>query len=567
MGSIGRRWLFLAVFSCGFHFLLGNSFNASVDRTSLSIHEQLVLTLQVVQTDGDLPEPALSNLQGFKIIGKSHYTSTSYRLVNGKSSQSKTISYKYTLMPTKVGALTIPEQKLVAGAKIFTTKPITITVSKNPAKATKSNNSPLYIKTNLSKKTVYVGEKVLLSYFVYTRYNVSGLRKVTDPVFDGFWSKQTFSAKQVNFTQNIVNGVIYGKMHIASYQLSPQKAGKLKVTPMVMTASVRVDGDDFFSFGRTKDYRLVSQPQEIVVKNLPPAPKNFTGSIGDFTISSTVSSKEVDVGDAITYTIKITGNGNFVDDFPKFAKNDKYRFATPETTSKEGLSQAKYMVIAKKAGSFTIPSTVFWIFNPQTKKYKKLVTQKIVIKVKENKEGFVQYPTGESAQAVQKSGEDIDFIITEPKLTTDIIWIEDFRYWLLCLSVVLSSLILAKILKIKRAKNFDQNYLKKKSSEQIFKKYIKEASNLANTNSPEFYPAAHQGLMHYLCDKLSLDKSATNLEVYDILSQKGVDLELISQVKGLNTKFEQARFMPGAMTNVKEDYKRLKSLLKRLGKI
>ena len=486
--------------------------------------------------------------------------------MNGKSSKNKTISYKYTLMPTKVGSLTIPVQKLVVGAKIYTTKPIQITVSKNPAQATKSSGSPLYIKTNLSKNSVYVGEKVLLSYFVYTRYNVSGLRKVSDPVFDGFWSKQTFAAKQVNFTQNIVGGVIYGKMQIASYQLSPQKAGKLKITPMVLTASVR-EGDDFFSFGRSKDYRLVSQEQELLVKDLPSGPADFAGSIGDFQISSSVSSKVVDVGDAITYTIKVSGNGNFVDDFPKFAKNDKYRFATPEITNKEGLNQAKYMVIAKKAGSFTIPATTFWAFSPQSGKYQKLTTKKIRIKVKKNKEGFAQYSSGSSPQTVKKSGEDIDFIITDPKLSPDIIWVEDYRYWVLCLSVVLAAFVLGKILKAKRNKRFDQDYLKRKSSEQVFKKYIKDASNLAGSGDPEFYPAAHKGLMHFLCDLLCLDKSATSLEVYDLLVGKGVDEKLISQVKWLNNKFEQARFMPGAMMNIKEDFKKLKSLLKKLGKI
>jgi len=567
VGSIGKKWFCLAIVSCGFVLLFASSFSASVDRTSLSIHEQLELTLQVVETDKKLPEPTLTGLNGFKIIGKSHYTSTSYRLVNGKSSKSKTISYKFSLMPTKVGALVIPAQKVVAGATIYTSKPISITVSKNPKKATKSQNSPLYIKTNLNKKSVYVGEKVLLSYFIYTRYNVSGLRKVSDPKFDGFWSKQTFAAKQVNFTQNIVNGVIYGKMHIASYQLSPQKAGKLNITPMVLTASVRVDGDDFFSFGRTKDYRLVSQAQKLLVKELPSGPADFAGSIGDFKVSSSVSSAVVDVGDAITYTIKVSGNGNFVDDFPKFAKNDNYRFATPEITNKEGLNQAKYMVIAKKAGNFTIPATTFWVFSPRSGKYKKLTTKKIRITVKKNKEGFAQYSSGNNAQTVKKSGEDIDFIITDPKLGQDIVWVEDYRYWVLCLSVVLASLTFAKMLKGKRAKNFDQDYLKRKSSEQVFKKYIKDAASLAGAGDPEFYPAAHQGLMHFLCDTLALDKSVTSLEVYGLLEAKSVDAGLISQVKALNTKFEQARFMPGAMMNIREDYKKLKSLLKKLGKI
>ncbi len=567
MGNIGKKWLAIFVFSCGFAWLFGNDFSASVDRTSLSIHEELVLTLQVVETDKDMPEPSLSNLAGFKVIGKSNYTSTSYRLVNGESSKNKTISYKYTLMPTKVGTLSIPAQKLVAGAEIYTTKPIKITVTKNPAKATKSNSSPLYIKTNLSKKSAYVGEKILISYFVYTRYNVSGLRKVTDPVFDGFWSKQTFAANQVNFTQNIVNGVIYGKMHLASYQLSPQKAGKLEITPMVLTASVRVDGDDFFSFGRTKDYRLVSQPQEVVVKNLPAGPADFAGSIGEFEVSSSVSSTSVDAGDAITYTIKVTGNGNFVDDFPEFARNENCRFAAPEITSKEGLNQAKYMVIAKKVGSFTIPSTTFWFFSPETGKYKKLTTKQIRIKVRENKENFAQFQSGAGATTVKKSGEDIDFIVTNPKLTKENIWLSDYRYWLACILVVLFSVIFAKILQVKRAKNFDQSYLRRKSSEKIFKKYIKDAAKLANANSLEFYPAAHKGLMHYLRDMLSLDKSVTSQEIYDVLAENGVEAELLARVKDLNTKFEQARFMPGAMTNIKEDYRKLVELLKKLGKV
>ena len=73
--------------------------------------------------------------------------------------------------------------------------------------------------------------------------------------------------------------------------------------------------------------------------------------------------------------------------------------------------------------------------------------------------------------------------------------------------------------------------------------------------------------MHYLRDMLSLDKSVTSQEIYDVLAENGVEAELLARVKDLNTKFEQARFMPGAMTNIKEDYRKLVELLKKLGKV
>ncbi len=564
MASIGKKISVFAFCLFGFGFLFGNSFTSSVDRTSLSIHEQLILTLQVVETDGEMPKPSLSQVPNFKIIGKSNFTSTSYRLVNGKSSSTKTFSYKYTLMPTKIGKFVIPPQRVVAGAKIYETKPIEITVTKNPANPTKSTDSPLYIKTNINKTTVYVGEKILVSYFVYTRYNVSGIRKVTDPVFDGFWSKQTFTATQVNFAQNIVNGVIYGKMQLASYQLTPQKAGTFELSPLVIVASVNLE-DDFFSFGRTKDYRLVSLPQKVVVKDLPPSPSDFNGSIGKFTIESFVSSNEVAEGDAITYTIKVAGNGNFVDDFPKFAQNESYRFASPEITSQEGLNQAKYMVIAKKPGKFTIPAVTFRVFNPLTKKYEKLATKPATIKVKKSENSYDNFQsTGQGATAVKKKAEDIDFIITEPSLKEGKFWITDYRYWVLCASLIFFSLVLAKILNKKKDKNFDQDYLKKKESDLLFKKYMKEASALASSGSIEFYNAAHSGLLHCLCDLVSLDRGSTALEICDALSAKGFEVELISQIKDLINKFEQARFMPGAMVNIKEDYKSLKSLLRKI---
>jgi len=563
MVNIGKA-LLIFLFSL-FSLSFASDFVVSVDKTNLSINESLNLTLKVIETDFAMPKPDEPILQGFEIVGKSVYTSTNYQLINGKSTKSKTVSYKYSLKPTKIGKIVIPALSLTSNGKKFITKKITITVTKNIPKNATSQNSPVYIKTTVDKKNVFVGQKIVVNYFVYTKVNISGIQNIADPEFNGFWSKQIFAAKEIKFKQEIINGIPYGKMLLYSYQITPKMTGKLKTPALKIKISSRQTSGDFFGFGTTKNYTITGKTINIQAKNLPTRPENFGGSIGEFTIKSWVNKSNVSLGDALTFNIEVRGVGSFNDDFPKFSQNEHFRFTQPELTNGKSIYAAKYMVIAKKIGKFFIPSISFKIFDPKSKKYKNIQTKPIKIVVDKNP--LFVYANSQIQQKVKQEGKDIDFIIANVSGKPYKIFFHSFNYWFLYLLSSLSMGIAFFFLKRYKYQKGDANLQRQRKADRIFRKYIKNASSFAKIKKKEFYPEAHTGLVNFLCDKLNIPKSSTTQELYISLSIQKVDPRLIERIKYLNDKFEEIRFMPGKESDIETDFKELQLLVKDITKI
>jgi len=106
-------------------------FYAHVDKTRISLNEEIELTLTVTGTQ-DVGEPELPDLDGFKVLSQG--SSSRFSFVNGKMSVNK--SYTYILMPLKLGKLTIGPAKIRLGGKILETNPIEIEVVQSASSST-----------------------------------------------------------------------------------------------------------------------------------------------------------------------------------------------------------------------------------------------------------------------------------------------------------------------------------------------------------------------------------------------------------------------------------------------
>src|SRR5260370_13354233 len=70
--------------------------------------------------------------------------------------------------------------------------------------------------------------------------------------------------------------------------------------------------DPFGSVGERTHLPIQSETPKLNLKPLPPnTPPNFSGAIGNFTMTADAKPKTVQVGDPITVTSTITGRGNF----------------------------------------------------------------------------------------------------------------------------------------------------------------------------------------------------------------------------------------------------------------
>ncbi len=95
--------------------------------------------------------------------------------------------------------------------------------------------------------------------------------------------------------------------------LTPQKSGELIIDPMEVKCSIRTQNQqnrrdpfaNFFNSYNVKEEFISSKEIKINVKALPNnEPKNFNGTVGNYTISSSVDKFSLKTNEAVTYKIK-----------------------------------------------------------------------------------------------------------------------------------------------------------------------------------------------------------------------------------------------------------------------
>ena len=562
-----------------------------VDKTEIGLQDYLKLTIEISGESADkVNKPNISNIKNFLNYGSSTSSSSSYSIINGKMQSEITKSYIYTLKPQKTGKFVIPPITIKYKKQRFSTKPISITVVKGstePAPPTSRNfqkkdeqpsgqlSDNLFITAETSKRTVYKDEPITVEYKLFTRYDIANLSFEGEPNFNGFWKEDVFIANNVNFNRVNRSGVIFNVMNLRKVALFPTQTGKIQIPAIKMNVDIRTQSRSFFDFGSTKSYSINSKPITVNVKELPKEnqPLNYSGAVGNFQVSSKISSKEMKVGDSFTFTLEITGSGNLNHfDLPQLPEIKHLRFIEPEITTQissnkiTGSKTIKYLVIAQEKGTFSVPSIDFSFFNPEKKQYLTKRTKSYDINVQEGTSLFIPSSTAQSL--VEIEGSDIAFIIGDTKLKTNIIFLNSFTYWLiifLFLLTIPASMIYAKEQE-KLSGNID--YLRQKMANKILKKYLKKSSESAKNNDIVFYTSTQIGLSSFLSDKLKIPRGSSSENIISEMKTKIISEELILRIGNLFEKCNQARFMPGGFSeeNIQNDFRELQEIVSEISK-
>ncbi|MEO8353904.1 MAG: BatD family protein, partial [Chthoniobacteraceae bacterium] len=143
--------------------------------------------------------------------------------------------------------------------------------------------------------------------------------------------------------------------------------------------------------GYTQQSILTTEPVRIVVRPLPEAGRRpgFTGAIGKFELSHPqLSSDTVRVGDPLTVTIGITGDGNLEGiSAPPIEGGDEWRSFSPtseierDALTGHGTKTFTYTLIARDASTRAVPSIPFSYFDPEKKEYVNLTVPPVPVTV------------------------------------------------------------------------------------------------------------------------------------------------------------------------------------------
>ena len=311
---------------------------AAIESQRVFVGQAFVYQIQIQGSDQP-SKPNLSALeQDFSIqeAGGGAQNSSSVAIVNGQMSQivRKGYTYSYRLIPKRAGTLLIPSVTVEAEGRTTQTNAQQVVVSP-PAEI-----EDFKLRMSVSESKAYVGQPIVLTTTWYIGRNVDqfsfAMPTLEDDRFEVIDPRVYVNPAQQSDYLDVLLGdkratakkgreAIDGRDFVTvrfEKALIPKTAGAFRLqSSTVSFRAVREDRSgrspfgDFFGdsfFGSRRSYESLAVPSNrpaIEVLPLPTAgrPANFSGLIGEFKFEVEASPTEVNVGDPITLTVRISG--------------------------------------------------------------------------------------------------------------------------------------------------------------------------------------------------------------------------------------------------------------------
>ena len=515
------------------------------------------------------------SIKGFDVLmGPTRSTFSNTQIVNGAVSSEKGVTFTYILMATAEGEFSIPGATITADGDQMVSNSVKIKVlpqdkntgsaggnqgggnaSSNSSSAASVSNQDLFVTATASKTTVYEQEAFLLTYKIYTRESQLAFDNVKLPDFKGFHSQEIERPSNARWSQENYKGRNYHTTVYRQFVLFPQQAGKLTIEPARF--------DAFFNGGSNmvEVKKVLTTPVITINVNPLPAgkPADFSGGVGEFSITSSINSKEVKTNDAVTIKLVISGTGNLkLLSNPEIEFPEDFEVYDPKVDSKvrltsEGLSGTRvieYLAIPRHAGNYKIPAVTFSYFDIKSKTYKTLKTEDYEINVEKGAGNADQVIANfTNKEDLKVLGEDIRYIklkdvTLHPKGS---FFYNTLTYWLLYLIPAIAFIIFFIIYRKQAAENANVAKMRTKKANKVATKRMKQAGMLLAENKKDaFYDEVLKALWGYISDKLNIPVSRLSKDnVEEKLRNYGVSDDLIEEfLKALN-ECEFARFAPG----------------------
>lgn len=550
----------------------------------------------VVNTS-DVDDFKIGEFEGLvELYGPSRSQSSSFSIVNGKTTSSSSVTFTYTLTTNQAGTFHIPAATVVSdGKSVKSASPqITVLPSGNGGGGAqgqagqgqgqnhssqadrmrmqdagdKITGKDIFIAVTASKKRVFEQEAVLLTYKLYTLVNVSEMTGKM-PELDGFHVQEINRQRQPELKMEHYNGRNYGTVVWSQYVVFPQQTGELKIPEIKFEAVVvqqnrNIDPFDAFFHGAsmmTEVRKTVMAPAVILhVDPLPtPKPANFSGAVGKFSVTSTLTPQQLKANDATTLRLVVNGTGNmklmnapevqWPKDFERYdpKSEDKTKIGA---TGSSGSMVFDYIAVPRHQGKFELPPVEFCYFDPDSKEYKTLNTEGYTIDVEKGKGSSNTAAQNYSKEEIEMLNSDIRYIKTrKPDYINadEASLLGTSRIWLLYVITLVIFLILVFVFRRYTVANADVAGRRVRKASKAATKRLKTARKLiAAGDANAFYEETMRALWGYVGDRLNMPASElTRDNIREKLTERDATAELTDQFIAALDECEFARFAPG----------------------
>jgi hypothetical protein len=374
--------------------------------------------IRVTSLDGYLKSVPLPTVPGltFELLGRTQ----GLEFVNGKSLPATYIVIRVT--PQFLGVFTIPgltPKSRTLGLEVVTgfepnpyafhsqrqfPQPLPVKPAPIPKGVQLKAGGAAFVQLVIPTRAVYVGESVPIDIEVGIRPGIVTSLNGPPALNSSDFTLNNLSRKPER-RENVIEGNPFLIMtwHTMLAAVKPGDFSLSVETPLSVKDARSADDVAFaaklgWPFSQIiyngiapKDVKVASPAAELTVLALPTEgqPKDFSGAVGDFQVSSDISPAHAAAGDPQTLRLHIRGAGNF--DRVDSAMFDhlehwktypaKSSFTPSDAVGYKGEKVFEQPLIAAQPGEQSIPALDFSYFNPNTRKYERVRTEPIEVTV------------------------------------------------------------------------------------------------------------------------------------------------------------------------------------------
>ncbi len=551
----------------------------------------------------------IPSMPGFELLaGPFTSTASSFSFVNGKRTSTYQKTFTYTYSATKEGTYTIGAATVDIKGRKYRSNGLKITVvreqepqtattssrtnddSSRPQRTQTAQSAPsIFMRTEVNKTHAHEQEPVTLCYKLYfvgvNDVQLAGVTKMPD--FDGFL-KQESNLEQLESHVETYNGRQYNVAVVYKNQLYPQHSGDITITPAHFEVVYTTPGAERDPFGQMFGYQehktLKAPAVTIHVDALPQEdrPKSFSGGVGHFTMTSSISSTELNTNEPITLKLDISGSGNMklikTPDvkWPEGFESYDPKVSNSYQTTDSGMSGTKsieYMAIPREPGDYTLPPITLTYYDSEAGAYKTLTTPSYQLHINRGQQRKDTEVSDYSQEDIKQLATDVRYIHTNdlPALEPNsamppAIQVGSFGWWLCYLIPLIIAIIVLIAMRRYIQANADLTQVRYRKANKVAQKRLRNAKKLMDENQTgAFYEEIERAAMSYLSDRLTIPTAELNKEtISQILAQKNVPEPLIKETEQVLSTAEFARYAPSMNQDMNTLYSRTVELINQL---
>ena len=352
---------------------------ASVTPRHIQLNERATLELKISGNTlmKHIGAPSFNFLPNFLAVPL--HSKTTPRLVDNRLTVA--MAWVYELIPQKTGEVVLSDVRFSYQGVPYNANPGKITVGSVDSYIDAATDGIHTVEATVSNSKPYLNQAIEYQFrYLYT--TVLPTREspsYVPPTFSDFLVEEP--SDNITTTTRI-SGRTY---HVDEYvrHLYPQKTGKILIPPAQLKLPIKGNPKTL----KTKSVALNVQPLPEIGK-----PANFDGAVGEYSISTLVDRRRLEVRKALTLSVTITGTGNInTVTAPKITPMSGFRTDPPILAQRDSANTRiyQYAIIPLKSGILQLPGIEFSYFNPIKETYQTSKTDPISLTVTPNPNGTV----------------------------------------------------------------------------------------------------------------------------------------------------------------------------------